>query len=90
MKKIILNMLILVSLIIPLDVFAKMTSDCKELIDINRLTNLTLNYSYDDNDYSGVIESKYTSYENDFFITKCDFFIDEKIYGRSIFLHYSC
>lgn len=29
--------------------------------------------------YSGVIESKYTSYENDFFITKCDFFIDEKI-----------
>lgn len=54
MKKIILNMLILVSLIIPLDVFAKMTSDCKELIDINRLTNLTLNYSYDDYNFDDV------------------------------------
>ena len=54
MKKIILNMLILVSLIIPSSVFAKMTSDAKELIDINRLTNLTLNYSYDDYDFNGI------------------------------------
>lgn len=54
MKKIILNMLILVSLIIPLDVFAKMTSDSKELIDINRLSNLTLNYSYDDYNFDDV------------------------------------
>lgn len=54
MKKIILNMLILVSLIIPSSVFAKMTSDSKELIDINRLTNLTLNYSYDDYNFDDV------------------------------------
>lgn len=54
MKKIILNMLILVSLIIPLDVFAKMTSDSKELIDIDKVTNLTLNYSYDDYNFDDV------------------------------------
>ena len=29
--------------------------------------------------YGGVIESKYTSHDNDFCITKCDFFVDEKI-----------
>ena len=29
--------------------------------------------------YGGVIESKYTSHDNEFSITKCDFFVDEKI-----------
>ena len=29
--------------------------------------------------YGGVIESKYTSYQDDFCITKCDFFVEEEI-----------
>ena len=54
MKKILLNMLILLILIIPLGVCAKNTSDAKELIDINKFTNLTLNYNYDNYDFSDV------------------------------------
>ena len=38
MKKILLNMLILLILIIPLGVCAKNTSAAKELIDINKFT----------------------------------------------------
>lgn len=54
MKKIILNIFLLISLIIPFCVNAKVTSDAKELIDINKLVNLKLNYGYDDYKFNDI------------------------------------
>lgn len=54
MKKIILNIFLLITLLMPFKVSAKMTSDAKELIDMNKLSNVTLNYSYDDYEINDV------------------------------------
>lgn len=54
MKKIILNIFFLISLLIPPCVSAKLTSDAKELIDINKSSNITLKYNYDDYEFNDV------------------------------------
>jgi len=54
MKKIILNLFLLISLLIPYGINAKSTSDAKELTDMNKFANLTLNYSYDDYEINDV------------------------------------
>lgn len=68
MKKIILSTLILISLILPIKIYSKNTSDAKELIDTNKLNNITLNYSYDNQEINDVNVKIYfiASISNDF------------------------
>lgn len=49
MKKFLKNIIIIImSLIVPINVYALSTADAKEGIDLNKDCNLTLNYYYDD------------------------------------------
>lgn len=68
MKKIILSILILISLILPIKIYSKNTTDALELIDTNKLNNITLNYSYDNQEISDVNVKIYfiASISNDF------------------------
>ena len=68
MKKIILSTLILISLILPIKIYSKNTSDALELIDTNKLNNITLNYSYDNQEINDVNVKIYfiASISNDF------------------------
>ncbi len=48
MKKLLINIIfIFITFIIPSNIYAISTKDAKELIDINKLGSLTINYSYD-------------------------------------------
>lgn len=54
MKKIILSIFFLITIIIPIKIYAKLTSDAKEIININKLTNVTLNYNYEDYKFNDI------------------------------------
>jgi len=68
MKKIILSTLILISLILPIKIYSKNTVDALESIDTNKLNNITLNYSYDNQEINDVNVKIYfiASISNDF------------------------
>jgi len=68
MKKIILSILILISLILPIKIYSKNTVDALESIDTNKLNNITLNYSYDNQEINDVNVKIYfiASISNDF------------------------
>ena len=68
MKKIVFNILILISLILPIKIYSKNTVDALESIDTNKLNNITLNYSYDNQEINDVNVKIYfiASISNDF------------------------
>ena len=59
MKKILLNIILVLLIIIPLKVFSLSTTDAKEKIDINKESNLTLYYNYEDYNFDNTLVKIY-------------------------------
>jgi len=54
MRKILINIVLILSMIIPCKVYALSTADANEGIDLTKDINLTLNYNYDNYDFNNI------------------------------------